>query len=179
MGRTSGFHARDDVPRAHWDGTESMLKYSLSLLHLPTLISQTTIVSEKYIVLPFFPYKSMRGQIWPCRKIVQGQLRVIIWTISSTQCCIPTFNVIGLSDPERMIFYHIWAWRPYWSCYMDHFNNISFPYPMEAPHENWLQSAQWFPEEKKMFENVDIHTYIHTYIQTDRQHTYTPTDDRG
>ena len=30
----------------------------------------------------FFPYKSIRGQIWPCRKIVQGQLSVIIWTNS-------------------------------------------------------------------------------------------------
>ena len=28
----------------------------------------------------FFPYKSIRDQIWPCRKIGQGQLRVIIWT---------------------------------------------------------------------------------------------------
>ena len=26
-----------------------------------------------------FPYKSIRDQIWPCRKIGQGQLRVIIW----------------------------------------------------------------------------------------------------
>ena len=37
-----------------------------------------TIVSEKSIVL--FPYKSIRDQIWPCRKIGQGQPRVIIWT---------------------------------------------------------------------------------------------------
>ena len=28
----------------------------------------------------FFPYKSIREQIWPCRKIGQGQPRVIIWT---------------------------------------------------------------------------------------------------
>ena len=27
-----------------------------------------------------FPIKSIRDQIWPCRKIGQGQLRVIIWT---------------------------------------------------------------------------------------------------
>ena len=27
----------------------------------------------------FFPYKSIRDQIWPCRKIGQGQPRVIIW----------------------------------------------------------------------------------------------------
>ena len=43
----------------------------------------TTIVSEKSIVLPFFflPYKSIKDQIWPCRKIGQGHPRVIIWTI--------------------------------------------------------------------------------------------------
>ena len=28
----------------------------------------------------FFPYKSIMDQIWPCRKIGQGQPRVIIWT---------------------------------------------------------------------------------------------------
>ena len=28
----------------------------------------------------FFPYKSIRDQIWPCRKISQGQPRIIIWT---------------------------------------------------------------------------------------------------
>ena len=28
----------------------------------------------------FFPYKSIMDQIWPCRKIDQGQHRVIIWT---------------------------------------------------------------------------------------------------
>ena len=28
----------------------------------------------------FFPYKSIRDQIWPRRKIGQGQHKVIIWT---------------------------------------------------------------------------------------------------
>ena len=27
----------------------------------------------------FFPYKSIRVQIWPCRKIGQGQPKIIIW----------------------------------------------------------------------------------------------------
>ena len=31
--------------------------------------------------LNLFPYKSIREQIWPCRKIGQGQPRVIIWII--------------------------------------------------------------------------------------------------
>ena len=29
---------------------------------------------------PFFPYKSIMDQIWPCRKIGQGRPSVIIWT---------------------------------------------------------------------------------------------------
>ena len=53
--------------------------YSFSWLHLRTLISQTTIVSEKSIVLPF-PIQSIRDQIWPCHKIGEGQPKVIIWT---------------------------------------------------------------------------------------------------
>ena len=48
-------------------------------MQLPTLTSQTTIVSEISIVLPFSQYKSIREQIWPCHKIGQGQPRVIIW----------------------------------------------------------------------------------------------------
>ena len=34
-----------------------------------------------------------------------------------------------------------------------HPHKVSFPRPMEAPHEIWLWLAQWFLE--KMFENVD------------------------
>ena len=30
----------------------------------------------------FFPYKSIKDQIWPCRKIGEGQPRVIFWTNS-------------------------------------------------------------------------------------------------
>ena len=35
-------------------------------------------------------------------------------------------------------FYHIWAWRPSWSCDPDAANNLSFPLPKEAPHKIWL-----------------------------------------
>ena len=33
-------------------------------------------------------------------------------------------------------FYHIWAWRPSWSCNPDAANKISFPLIKEAPHKN-------------------------------------------
>ena len=35
--------------------------YSFSWLHLPTLTSYNTIVSEKSVVLPFCPYKNCKG----------------------------------------------------------------------------------------------------------------------
>ena len=41
-------------------------------------------------------------------------------------------------------FYHIWAWRPSWSCDQDHLSKFSFPNPIEAPYEIWLWLAQWF-----------------------------------
>ena len=53
--------------------------YSFKYLHLPTLTSLSTIVSEISIVLTFSHIKAW-DQIWSCRKISQGQSRVIIWT---------------------------------------------------------------------------------------------------
>ena len=35
-------------------------------------------------------------------------------------------------------FYHIWAWRPSWSCDPDAAIKILFPLPKEAPHKIWL-----------------------------------------
>ena len=55
----------------------------------------------------FFPYKSIRDQIWFCRKIGQDQLSVIIWTnLKELEhwCYIPAFKVIGLLVPEKKIF---------------------------------------------------------------------------
>ena len=45
--------------------------------------------------------------------------------------------VLGSCD-----FYHIWAWRLNWSCDLNHLNKLSFPHPMDAPHEIWLQLTQ-------------------------------------
>ena len=41
-------------------------------------------------------------------------------------------------------FYHIWAWRPSWSCDQDHLNKLSFPHPKESPYEILVQLALWF-----------------------------------
>ena len=42
---------------------------------------KAAIVSKKINNFHFFPYKSLCDQIWPWRKMGQGQPREIIWTI--------------------------------------------------------------------------------------------------
>ena len=65
----------------------------------------------------------------------------------SPRCHIPSFVKISPPFLEKKIFegfYHIWAWRPSWSCDPDAANKISFPLPKKAPHKIWLRSAQRF-----------------------------------
>ena len=53
--------------------------------------------------------------------------------------------VIGLLVLEKKIFkgfYHIWAWRPCWSCDPGHLNNFSLLKGLEAVYEIWLKSAK-------------------------------------
>ena len=88
-----------------------------------------------------FPYKSIRDQIWPWRKIGQGQLSVIIWTnLEVLEYPMPQTNFQGhwpFSSREEDFL----RFLQYWSCAIDHLNKLAFPYSMEAPHEIWLQSA--------------------------------------
>ena len=41
-------------------------------------------------------------------------------------------------------FYHIWTWRPSWSCDQHHFNKFSFLCTPKLSYKNWLKMAQWF-----------------------------------
>ena len=57
--------------------------------------------------ITFFPYKSIRDQIWPSRKIGQGQPRVIISTnlvVLEDPMLHTKFQGQGLLVPEKMIF---------------------------------------------------------------------------
>ena len=59
----------------------------------------------------------------------------------------PSFVEIGLPVLEQKFFngfYHIWVWRPSWSCDPDAANKISFPLPREDPHKIWLRLAKRF-----------------------------------
>ena len=70
----------------------------------------------------FFPYKGIMNQIWPCRKVVQGQPRIIICAnfVGPTS---PMLNAksqghqpSGSGEKNLKDFYHIWAWKPSWWC---------------------------------------------------------------
>ena len=51
-------------------------------------------------------------------------------------------------------FYHIWAWRPCWSCDPDHLNNFSFLKALEAVEE-YLVAIGPVVSEEKSYEIVD------------------------
>ena len=93
---------------------------------------QASTVTQTSTVEAFSPYRSKRDQIWPCCKIGQGQPKVIIWTNLVVleylnQCCRQSFKATGLLVPDKKIFkcfYHIWAWRPSWSCDINHLNSF-------------------------------------------------------
>ena len=53
-------------------------------------------------------------------------------------------------------FYHIWAWRPTWTCDIDHLIKLPFPHPMEAPHKIWLQSVKQFLRKNKKMEMLNL-----------------------
>ena len=116
-----------------------------------------------------FPYKSIRDQILPCRKISQDQTGVIIWT-----------NFVVLEHPilhakvqghqsfcsgEEDFF-------KFFSIYghggaQDHLIKLLFPNPKEAPNKIWIQPSQWFQRRRCLKMLTYINTYIHTHIHTD------------
>ena len=74
----------------------------------------------------------------------------------SPRCYIPSFVKIGPPVPEKKIlkgFYHIWAWRPSWSCDPDAANN--FRSPTQGGATQNLSLIGQAVLEKKMFEIVN------------------------
>ena len=41
----------------------------------------------------------------------------------------------GSREEDFKGFHHIWAWRPAWSCDLDHLYTLSFSLPREASHK--------------------------------------------
>ena len=123
--------------------------HKASCTHLVDCIYQLLCHRLQYFpknpLFNFFPYKSIGDQIWPCRKIAQGQNKVIIWTnlVVLEYPMVHTnsqgHRLFGSREEEFFMFLPYWAWRPSWYCDLDHLNKLSFPHPIEAPHEIWLQ----------------------------------------
>ena len=47
-------------------------------------------------------------------------------------------------------FYHIWAWRPSWSCDLDFATKLEMPLPKEAPHKISPRSAKRFQRRRSL-----------------------------
>ena len=47
-------------------------------------------------------------------------------------------------EDDFLGFYHIWAWRPSWSCDIYCLIKLLFLHPMKASHKILLQSAKQF-----------------------------------
>ena len=68
-------------------------------------------------------------------------------------------------------FYHIWAWWPSWLMNCDHFSNLSFPCPKEAPHEIWATLAQRLQRRSLNFSHINVWCpYKCTWKQTWPRH---------
>ena len=93
-------------------------------------------------------YKCIWKQTWPrCKKVKHQFTTLILATLVdllSLMIC-AKIQPKGSSVLKKKIFkgfYHIWAWQPSWSMDPDHFSNLSFPQPKEAPHKIWATLTQ-------------------------------------
>ena len=53
-------------------------------------------------------------------------------------------RTFGSGEEDFKGFYHIWAWRPSWSCDLYHLYKLSFPLPKMALNEIWHLLAKRF-----------------------------------
>ena len=81
---------------------------------------------------------------------------MMVWSL---RCFIPSFRKIGLPVLEKKIFegfYHIWAWRPSWSCDQDHVNKFFISLYLKALIHNLVQNGP-VVSEKIWFEFLYVH----------------------
>ena len=98
----------------------------------------------------FLPYKSARDQIWHCRRIGQGQPRVIIW-INLVVLKHPTLHTkfkglrpFGSREEDFLRFLPYMGMAAILVRWPGPLEQFLFPHPMEAPYKIWLWLAQWF-----------------------------------
>ena len=87
---------------------------------------------------------------WLAAASACGSSWTYLFTFLSTRCCIPSF--IDLLAPKEIFegFYHIWAWKPSWSCDLEHLNTFSSQHHMEAAYELRLQTAKCFLRKRSL-----------------------------
>ena len=74
----------------------------------------------------------------------------------------PSFKIIELSVLEEKIFkefYHIWAWRPSWSCDLDHEYKLLFFLSQGGSAENLFLIDRAVLAEKLFENDGHIHVY--------------------
>ena len=110
---------------------------SISCLHLATFKCQAETVSKISIVFAFPHVKAFVSKIEltiKYVKVIPGssfEQTMIGW---SPQRYKPNFDWFWRRRFLKK-FYHIWVWRPSWSCNQDIVNKISMPLPKKAPHK--------------------------------------------
>ena len=69
-------------------------------------------------------------------------------------------GILGSGEEDFKRFYYIWAWRPSWSNDSEHFNNLLFPQPKEAPYGIRAKLAQPLQMSRlKMLTNGQTHEW--------------------
>ena len=110
----------------------------------------------------FFPYKSIRNQIWPCRKISQGQPKVIIWinlVVLEHQMPHTKFEghqPFGSREEDFLRFLPYKGMEAILVMWPGPFEQLSFPHPIEAPYEIRLIGP--VVSEEKMFKECGWRT---------------------
>ena len=64
------------------------------------------------------------------------------------------YTQVSDSGPLGPLVYHIWAWRPCWSCDPTHLYKFSFLFSLKLSYEFWFQIAQLFL--RKTSFNIEI-----------------------
>ena len=146
-------------------------------IHLLSLWSFAVSSSIKWLSNSFSPYKSIRDQIWPCRKIGQGQPKVInhlnkLWWAQGPNATYEGPRSLALCFQRRRFWRVITIYGR--GGHLGHVTQMPWtkllnPRPMEAAHEIWLRLAQGFWRRRSL-KMVDGWTY---HERRTTEHAYT------
>ena len=128
-------------------------------VHVLIYFTASTKDHNSFWEIHLFPYKSISAQIWLCRKIGQSRwTNLVVLEYPMLHTKVQGHRHFGSGEEDFLKVYT--AWWASWSCDLDRLYKHSFPHPKEAPHEIWLQSAQWF--QRRCLKMLTTHIYIQT-----------------